>query len=342
MMIRAFAFSSAGNFRPGSARAKQGLAAQTPFRLAFVLVLGLLLSACAIFSPRTGPLAVSAASAGNAATDAALRSYGDLEGLYLTELRSRKTGDLLTHPGKPDYTKLATMSDDEKRLAAAWAESIETRRQAARNLQQAYSAFNRLAQGEFGANTEAAITRLNSAVSSFAAARGHPFPNGGPIPDFVGSGANLVIQGLQARAIRQHNRNLAELVRQFHALWDADVPAWNRAIDGAYVMELPPSLLSLSDSDFDQAAVGRLVTEPLSQPLKMRLYRMKILSDATSAASAAKAPLADVSEALRAVEHAHEELAKDQPSITDVLTYVDHAIELSKSVERESANAGSR
>ena len=120
------------------------------------------------------------------------------------------------------------------------------------------------------------------------------------------------------------------------------MPAWNRAIEGAYVMELPQSLLSLSDGDFDQAAVAKLVPEPLSLPLKMRLYRMKILTDADSAARAAEKPLADVSTALGSVEDAHEELAKDQPSITDVLTYVDQAIELSKSVEKEPANAGSK
>ena len=115
------------------------LAKATP--LALVLLAGFLLSACGVFSPRTGPLAISASSAGIAATDAALRSYDNLEGLYSTELRSRRTGDLLTVPGHPDYARLATLSPEEKQIASEWAASIETRRQAARNPPASLSRF---------------------------------------------------------------------------------------------------------------------------------------------------------------------------------------------------------
>jgi hypothetical protein len=298
----------------------------------------LALGACAALSPRTVPLAQNAASAGIAATNAALKSYDQLDDLYGMELRSRKTGDVLTNPGRIDYSKAASLSPKEEAIAVKRAESIELRREAARNLQETYRAFNRLTSGEFGNDASVAISQLNSTAASLAAAAHHPLREGGPIPSIAGGAAQLIIGGFQARDIRRHNRALAELVREFRSLWDSDLRVWEQEIDAAYVMELPKSLAGLADSDFDQGAVARMVSEPLSPALKLRLYRMKILNDAAGDAEAAKGQLRDVSAALGATEDAHEELAKDHPSLTDVVGYVDHAIELSKSAEKENDN----
>lgn len=149
-------------------------------RITPVAVLAASLSACATMSPRTAPLAISAASAGIATTDAALSAYDHLDSLYPQELRGQKIGNLLTAE-TADYSRLVTMSGVEEPQLKRRSKSIALRRRALRNLQETYRTFNKLAEGTFGAVATAATQRLNESIKALADARKQPL-QGSAIP----------------------------------------------------------------------------------------------------------------------------------------------------------------
>jgi len=296
------------------------------------------LSACAALSPRTTPLALSAASAGIAATDAALNSYEHLDGLYAAEIRNRHTGDLIA--GRP--ISLVQLSPDEQATANRRSAAIQARITATRDLQETYRAFQRLAGGTYGKDTSAAVAQFNTTLEAVAKAQQIPISGNGPIPGIVGPIAELAINAIQARDLKRHNRVLADLVHRYRQLWNQDLPVWDAAIDSAYVTELAPTIVGLPDNKFDMSAVSKAIPDPFSPDIKLKLYRNQVLADAAAQAAQAKAPLHKVSKALGSVEDAHEELAKDQPSLIDVAAYIDNALTLAKSAEKEPANAGSK
>jgi len=301
------------------------------------LLLSLALGACVGMGSKTQSLAVGTAAAGVAATDAALASYNSVDPMLEQEWINAKTGDLLALPANAALEQrvlagLASPSAAQEAQRARRKASLAARRKAARELQEAYRAFNRLGAGTFGSDTTAAFNEATEAVTSFADARGLPLGES-QIPGIVGRALGEIISGLQARDIRRHNAVLAELSLQFQTLWNADLPALEAIVDGAYNMELAQSMAGLPNSAFDQAAVGKLVPEPVAGDLKLRLYRMRLLTAAAEQANAAKAPLRTTGKALGALQEAHVELAKERPSLADAIDAIDRVLELSKAAE---------
>lgn len=299
-------------------------------------IVGLLaLSACAAMSPRTQPLAVGTAAAGVAATDAALTAYARLEPLREQELLNSNTANLLTVPEGSVAATIALAANPNAEQAARltrWKTGLKARKEAANELQAAYRAFNRLSSGKFGDDTTDAFGKATSAVTAFAKARDIPLADS-PIPGIVGRALGELVRIRQARDIKLHNAALAELSLQFLELWKADQPAFDQAIDGAYNMRLNQAVVSLPNTAFDAAAVAKQVPEPFSTDLKLRLYRMRLLSGASAEAETAKSQLRAVGKALGALQDAHVELAKDSPSLVDVIDHLDDVIELSAEAE---------
>jgi hypothetical protein len=295
----------------------------------------LALAACAAISPRTQSLGVSTAAAGVAATDAALTTYSKLEPLREQEVINSNTANILTIPEQSVpavLSQLAEPNDAERARQGRWKAGLKAREEAARELQAAYRAFNRLSSGKFGDDTTDAFGKAASAVTAFAKARDLQLSDS-PIPGIVGNALGELVRYRQARDIKRHNAVLAELSRQFQTLWEADLPAFEQAIDGAYNMRLRQAMVSLPANAFDASAVANQVPEPLSTDLKLRLYRMRLLSSSSADAETAKAQLQAVRKALGALQDAHVELAKDSPSLSDVIEYLDHVIDLSKEAE---------
>jgi hypothetical protein len=295
----------------------------------------LALTACAAISPRTQSLGVATAAAGVAATDAALTTYSKLGPLRDQEFINANTANILTVPEpvvKSLLDQLARPDAAESARQERWKTGLKVRKEAASDLQDTYRAFDRLSSGKFGDDTTDAFDKATSAVAAFAKARDNPLSDS-PIPGIVGRALGELVRIQQARDIKRHNVVLAELSLQFLELWKADQPAFEQAIDGASNMRLRPAMVGLPSSAFDVAAVGKQVPEPLSAELKLRLYRMRLLSASAAEAETAKAQLRDVGKAFGKLQDAHVELAKDSPSLGDVIDYLDRVIELSKAAE---------
>lgn len=306
-------------------------------RLLAPLFVLLALSACAAISPRTQQMGVSTAAAGIAATDAALATYSKLDPLREQEILNSHTANLLTSPPASVRAVLARIpSDEERARQARWKAGLKTRKEAAGELQAAYRAFNRLSSGNLGGDSTDAFGKAASAVAAFAKARDLPIAES-PVPGIVGNALGELVRVQQGRDIRRHNAILAELSRQFLELWKADQPAFEQVIEGAYNMRLAPAIVSLPDNAFDASAVSKQIPEPLSADLKLRLYRMRLLSNSSAETEAAKRQLGAVGKAIGALQDAHVELAKDSPRVSDVIDYLDRAIELSREAEGREA-----
>lgn len=286
------------------------------------------LSACATMSPRTQPLALSAATAGTAASDAADSAYEALAGLKEREYQQAKLGALLAWPSDSEprqiYTDLGTPPKPEAGEADKWADAIAARRRAVKSMSEAYTAFQSLASSTAAADTSDAIGSLREAEKALAEARSKPLKSS-VIPNPADKIAEAVITGVQAKKLKTHNAALAELVERMHELWQLDMPVWEETARIAFG-GLARATLSLPDNRFDAASIAKVVEEPLSSPLRLRMYKARLLEKSAAERQALLTQLSAVGKSFTSLEKAHLELAKDKPSFDDTITYLNRAM----------------
>jgi hypothetical protein len=115
---------------------------------------------------------------------------------------------------------------------------------------------------------------------------------------------------------------LLELARAHRELWNDDLPAWERYVEqvnGTYARQLA----SIPLERFDLKAIPGDVKGPYPATTRAQLYKVQLRDSARARGDALASQLRSVGRALAALEQAHAELAKTEPSYTDVALLVD-------------------
>lgn len=296
------------------------LAQRRPFIFHVAILVALSAAGCAT-TPRTVPLGGTVARAGIEVSEAAIDEYERLDELAEIAVERNLVGTVVA---LPPASKIVPKPGEPDRFG----EALDQRRDAFQALGEAYESFNRLSDTAFAADTEAAAVKLADAAAALAGAAEAPLPGEqalGRLPGLAG----FAVGKIQAGQIKEQNEALSKLASSARELWNHDLPVFERYIDTVYD-GLPAIIADLPASAFDMAAVGSAVADPYPPEVKLRLYKLRQYRDAASAKSQEKQRLADVSRALAALESAHVELQKDQPSPSDVIGDVRRIGELVK------------
>lgn len=275
-----------------------------------VAILAVLSAAGCATTPRTVPLGGTVARAGIEVSEAAIDEYKRLDELAEIAVERNLVGTVVA---LPPASKIVPKPGEPDRFG----EALDQRRDAFQALGEAYESFNRLSDTAFASDTEAAAVKLTGAAAALAGAAEAPLPGEqalGRLPGLAG----FAVEKIQAGRIKEQNEALSKLASSARELWDHDLPVFERYIDTVYD-GLPAIVADLPASAFDMAAVSSAVADPYPPEVKLRLYKLRQYRDAASAKIQEKQRLADVSRALAALESAHVELQKDQPSPSDVL-----------------------
>lgn len=286
-----------------------------------VIAIGVLISLAACTTPRTVPLGGTVAQAGVTASNNALAAYGTLGSLSDVERDRTQLGNILTFPDGVDPWTGGVKPTDRTLQSA-----LAAREQAFRDMRSTFKEFNRLSDPALGSNSEAAGQKLSSALTAFSTAAGTPLPDQvvTPLPGI----AKAVTEQLQAGAIKQHNRYLQDLASNANALWTEDLPYWKLYIDSVYD-GLVNEVRSLPAEKFDAVQLAKTLPEPYANYIRVRLFKEKFQKEADADKQRLQAQLDGVTTSLNALELATTELAKDQPSVSDIEYWVDSIREIS-------------
>lgn len=276
-----------------------------------VLVTGafLALGGCAARSTRN--LGAGIAVQGQAVADAALDGYRALAGEQEADRRQQEFIRIVTdiNPA-PESLPGVTATSFDRELA--------TRMRAYVALREVYSLFQQLADPAFSDRAGAASQAL---ASSLAGLQGVKSTAPG-LSTIIGRLGSLIAAGVQAGKVREHNLVLMELARGYRELWSDDLPAWERyvaQVNDTYARQLA----SIPIERFDLKAVSSEVKAPYPATTRAQLYKVQLRDAARARGDALTARLHAVGRALSALEQAHAELAKHEPSYADVALLVD-------------------
>jgi hypothetical protein len=272
--------------------------------LAFVCASG-----CAARTTRN--LGAAVALRGQAVADAALESYQALEGQQAVDKRQQDFIKIVTNPNLNATTIPDTAPPD-------FSLQLAPRVRAYRAWREAYVVFHQLSDTAFGETARKAADALTASLSGLKAIG--DLPTG--IGSLIGKLSEEVTETFRAGEVRRHNRVLLRMCETFRALWDADLPIWREYLRRIYKDYSDP-LASVPPDRFDARDVGQIVKEPLILPLRVQLYKLQLRETARRRTDEIDARLHDVARALRLLESAHAELAKDRPSPQDVIELVE-------------------
>jgi hypothetical protein len=267
------------------------------------------LGACAARSTRN--LGAGVAVQGQAVADAALASYRALAAEQEADRRQQEFIRIVTDVN-PAPESLPTVT------ATSFDRELGTRIRAYAALAEVYALFQQLADPAFA---ERAGTASQALASSLAALQGAGSQATG-LSAIVGRLGSLIAAGVQAGKIREHNLVLMELARGYREVWNDDLPAWERYVSQVHDT-YARQLASIPLERFDLKAVAGEVREPYPATTRAQLYKVQLRDEARARGAALTAQLRAVGRALAALEQAHTELAKQEPSITDVALLVD-------------------
>lgn len=267
------------------------------------------LGACAARSTRN--LGAGVAVQGQAVTEAAMDSYQALAAEQDADRRQQEFIRIITDPN-PAPESLPSVE------ATSFDRELATRMRAWRALGEVYALFQQLADPAFSDQAGAASQALASSVANLKGV-GSPAPG---LATIVGRLGSLIAAGVQAGKVREHNLVLMELARGYRELWNDDLPAWERyvaQVNDTYARQLA----SIPLERFDLKAIGSEIKEPYPPATRAQLYKVQLRDAARARGAALTARLRAVGRALAALEQAHTELAKQEPSIADVALLVD-------------------
>lgn len=281
------------------------------FRRLFFIFYFLVIIICGCASPSSvRNLGTAVALQGQALTDAALDSYNSLAQQKSIDKSQQDFIKIVTSP-KPASTLPDTQPKD-------FSLQLTPRIQTYQELRKAYEVFHRLSDPSFADQTKNATESLLSSIKTLQ-----------DIPDLPSSVKNLLptlsallIETIQAAEIRKHNAILLEFCKVYRELWIQDMPAWKEYLGRVY-KDYADGLISLEPARFEEKRLNEIVKEPFYKDINVGLYKLQKRNISEAKRQELEAKLDSVTRALGLLCAAHSELAKEKPSLADVIYTLD-------------------
>jgi len=278
-------------------------------RIVFLLIPLFLLS-CA--SGRMIELGSQASRAGMEVCNDALDVYATLSE---QQEKDKLYQDRLKILLNPDPASM-TLPDSE---TTDFSEQIEPRREAYKSLLNTYRVFNLLTDKEYGNKNEEALATLQNSYNSIAGLPDLPGEVSSRLPEIAG----YLSEAFQAKKVRKHNKALYPLSEAYLVLWQEDSEIWIDYLNRIYD-DYARGLNQVSPNRYDPEAIARDLDLPYSDSaVLLMMYRLELRNDIKKEKNNIIKEIADVEKALAELTHAHSEISKDKPSITDIISTLD-------------------
>jgi hypothetical protein len=247
---------------------------------------------------------------GQALTDAVLSCYDDLAKQKSIDKNQQDFIKIVTSPN-PAYTLPDTQPKDFSRQLAP-------RVQAYQALRKAYELFHQISDPSFGNQTKIATESLLSSINTL---KNIPdLPNS--VKTLLSSLSDLLVEQIQANYIKQHNAILLKFCEAYRELWEQDMPYWKQYLERVY-KDYVDGLNSLDPARFDEKQLNEIIKEPFTKDIKIGLYKLQKRNISEAERQKLEAKLDSVNRAFGFLCAAHAELAKDKPSLYDVIYTLD-------------------
>jgi len=268
------------------------------------LIVLVLLTGCASTSA-TRQLGASISLKGQSVCTTAIDTYGLIEETAQTDKNQQDFAKIVTEPPQMPGLPNSKSGDFKKQLSP--------RIKAFRALRKSYEAFQRISESTFGSDVQAASQSL---LDSTTALQGLPDISD-QLRSVISGIAGRIAGQIQAGKIRKHNEVMRELAIAYRELWTEDAPIWSDYFQRVYG-DYADRISSIPKEAFDEDAVDELVDDPFQSGFKIRLYKLRVRSDAQSQTLKVEEQVKDVSNALDLLVALHTELVKQKPSLQDV------------------------
>ncbi|MEW6161847.1 MAG: hypothetical protein AB1606_00775 [Nitrospirota bacterium] len=289
------------------------------FRRLFFIFLVILINGCASQSSVRN-LGVAVVLQGQALTDAALESYSILYQQKSIDKSQQDFIKIVTSP-KPAFTLPDTQPKD-------FSLQLNPRVKAYQELRKVYEAFHRISDLSFADQTKNATESLHKSIRSLKDIPDLPSPVSNIFPKL----SALMIETIQAAEIRKHNAILLEFCKAYRELWEQDIPLWKDYLERVY-KDYADGLISLNPTSFDEKQLSEIVKEPFSKEIKVGLYKLQKRGISEAKRQEIEAKLDSITRAFGFLAAAHSELAKEEPSLTDLMYIVDSIQSILKEVK---------
>lgn len=197
--------------------------------------------------------------------------------------------------------------------------AVSERIQLYRQLAKAYLALQKLSEGEFGKDSEEAVTAFNTSLSAIKAAPKLP----SNASAFLAGVTGFIVNKKQAGDVRRANLNLYSLIRAHRELWEADRPLWEaylKRVKGSYIN----NLRSIPAKNFDMEKLRKEVNQPYKDDeYIVQMYKNQEEAKVDDEIAELENYFDIVDQAFLQLEKGHIELSKQKPSYLDAIAELD-------------------
>jgi len=197
--------------------------------------------------------------------------------------------------------------------ASPIAKEIAPRINAYKSLLSVYQVFGLLTGSDEPGDTKAAEDALTASYNNIK-----QLPDlSASVSGFISTAGSAIMKQIQSGSVKKHNEALYELTKAYLALWNDEMPVWQKYL-GLVYNRYANQLRTNPAAVYDMAKVKEALTEPYTgDAVILELFRVKQINDVTQQKAAVEKQLTDFGKALTLLNQAHLDLSKDASVTSD-------------------------